>query len=336
LYSYHDKSVLFIFKKIVPLGCDLLHIEHFTFTDTDNKPIFVYHWGVEGSQTPRAIVQIAHGMAETAARYERFAQVLSVAGYEVYANDHRGHGRTAGHPDQVGIIGENGFSKMTDAMAQLTDEIAIRHPGIPIVLFGHSMGSFLAQQYMYRYADKVSGVVLSGTNGRHSSMIWVGIRIAELLASTKGEEHRSKLLMKLSLGSYNKAFQPNRTVCDWLSRDEAEVDRYVADPFCGGVFTASFFRDFFRGLLDIHQAKHMKRIPKQLPILLFAGERDPVGRMGKGVIQLLETYRSLGIGQVSCKLYPEGRHEMLNETNRDEVTHDIIEWLNRTITAIKN
>jgi alpha-beta hydrolase superfamily lysophospholipase len=307
----------------------LVQIETFTYLDADQKKIFVYHWSSQEQRTPQAIVQIAHGMGEMAARYERFARSLIEAGYEVYANDHRGHGQTAGQPDQVGITGSNGFSKMTDAMAQLTDEIARRHPGVPIYLFGHSMGSFLTQQYMYRYAHKVKAVILSGTNGKQTPMIRVGILIAELLASWKGSDHRSPLLMQLTFGSYNKAFRPNRTASDWLSRDEAEVDRYMADPFCGGIFTAGFFRDFFRGLLDIHRHQHMVQIPKQLPILIFAGDSDPVGRMGKGIVQLTGMYSRFGIEQVSCKLYPGGRHEMLNEINREEVTRDVVAWLGR-------
>jgi alpha-beta hydrolase superfamily lysophospholipase len=184
---------------------------------------------------------------------------------------------------------------------------------------------------MYRYSHKVKGMVLSGANGRQSPMILVGIMIAEFLAAHKGEKHRSKLLTQLTIGSYNKQFRPNRTANDWLSRDEAEVDRYSEDPYCGGVFTAGFFRDFFRGLLDIHRSEHMERIPKNLPILLISGGQDPVGRMGKGIVQLAEMYRKLGMLEVSSKQYPGGRHEMLNETNRDEVTSDVIEWLNRTL-----
>ncbi|SFL25883.1 Lysophospholipase, alpha-beta hydrolase superfamily [Paenibacillus sp. 1_12] len=304
-----------------------MHTESFTFKDIDQLDIFVYHWSSEEQQEPRAIIQIAHGMGETAARYERFAQSLVEAGYEVYANDHRGHGLTAGHPDQVGMTGSEGFLKMTDAMAQLTDHITTKHPGVPVYLFGHSMGSFLSQQYMYRFGHQVQGVILSGTNGKHSPALRVGIVIAHMMASLKGSDHRSPLLMQLSLGSYNKEFRPNRTGGDWLSRDEAEVDRYLADPFCGGVFTAGFFRDFFRGLVDIHLQSNMERIPKQLPIFVFGGDRDPVGGMGKGIHQLIGMYDRLGIKQVTWKLYAEGRHEMLNEINREEVTSDVLMWL---------
>ncbi|MFD0679587.1 MULTISPECIES: alpha/beta hydrolase [unclassified Paenibacillus] len=305
-----------------------MHKEIFTFLDAESKEIFVYRWSKAGAGTPRAAIQISHGMAENAERYERFAKVLTDAGYIVYANDHIGHGLTAGKPDRVGLTPKNSFSQMTNTMAKLTDTIAESHPGLPIYLFGHSMGSFLSQQYMYRYPAKISGVVLSGTNGRQSQAIRAGIVLAELIASMKGDDHRSSLLMSISFGSYNKKFQPNRTESDWLSRDEAEVDRYIQDSFCGGVFSAGFFRDFFHGLVDIHRLQHMERIPKHLPVLILSGDRDPVGGMGKGIMQLVSMYNKLGMEEVSYKLYPGGRHEMLNETNREEVMQDVVLWLN--------
>jgi alpha-beta hydrolase superfamily lysophospholipase len=307
--------------------------ETFTFLDSDQRRIFVYHWHSQGQgqKEPRAIVQISHGMAEHAGRYERVAKALIKEGYEVYANDHRGHGLTAGEAERVGKTGSDGFNKMAEAMAQLTDEIAARHPGVPIYLLGHSMGSFLAQQYMYRYGGKVNGIILSGTNGKHSPLLRLGILIASMLAIWRGDDHRSPLLMLLTLGSYNKAFAPNRTDCDWLSRDETEVDRYIADPFCGDIFTAGFFRDFFRGLMDIHRHSYMERISKQMPVLIIGGERDPVGQMGKGVRQLLDMYSRLGMMEVTCRLYPGGRHEMLNETNREQVTDDVLAWLDRQV-----
>jgi alpha-beta hydrolase superfamily lysophospholipase len=311
-----------------------LHTNTLSFQDTDGIDIFVYYW-IPQQQPPKAAIQIAHGMGETAARYERFAKALTLAGYAVYANDHRGHGLTARVPERVGVTGKDGFCKMTEAMAQLTDLIASRHLGVPVVLFGHSMGSFLVQQYMYRYTDKASGVVLSGTNGRQSPLLWAGIALAWLLAVIKGDDHRSKLLMYLTFGSYNKRFLPHRTASDWLSRDGAEVHRYLADPYCGVLLTAGFFRDFFLGLWEIHRPNRMARIPKRLPIHIFSGDMDPVGNLGKGIRQLVGMYRKLGLERVTYKLYPGGRHEMLNETNRDEVTRDVIAWLDRTVEENK-
>jgi alpha-beta hydrolase superfamily lysophospholipase len=299
----------------------------FTWTDTDCLALFVYEWHPDEPSSVKGIVQISHGMAETAGRYERLALALTAHGYIVYANDHRGHGRTAGSPERLGILGKNGFHRMVTNMAELTDQIRAKHGNLPIYLLGHSMGSFLTQQYMYRYPDKIKGVILSGTNGKQESMLGVAIWIASMEAKLRGETYRSKLLNHLSFGAYNKAFQPNRSEFDWLSRDTAEVDAYIQDPLCGVIFTASFFRDFFRGLQDIHLPQNMAIIPKDLPIYVFSGEKDPVGAMGKGVRQLLRMYHELGLKQVSSMLYPEGRHEMLNELNRDEVTKDLINWL---------
>lgn len=313
-----------------------MRTDTFRFADTEGRDIFVYKWASDQENSewrsrPKGVVQIAHGMAETAARYERLARVLAEAGYIVYANDHRGHGNTARSADELMVIGENGFERMTEAMSLLTDRIAAEHPGLPVFLFGHSMGSFLAQQYMYRCGSKLRGVILSGTSGRQGPLLGFGIRIAESLCARKGAEHRSELLMGLSLGGYNRVFRPNRTAFDWLSRDEAEVDKYVQDPLCGALPTAGFFRDMFHCLQDIHRWSHMERIPKELPVYIFAGDRDPVGRQGKGIKQLVDMYRKLGLRDVAWTLYPGGRHEMLNEINRDEVMRHVVEWLDRKL-----
>ncbi|MBP1995272.1 alpha/beta hydrolase [Paenibacillus eucommiae] len=301
--------------------------KHFTLKVDDGTEIFVYVWLPEVEGGVKAVVQIAHGMAETAARYERLARRLTEAGYAVYANDHRGHGKTAGTPEKVGILGPDGFNLMTEEMAKLTDRIHSFHKEVPVILFGHSMGSFLTQQYMYRFPDKVNGIILSGSNGPQASTLTAAVWIAKLEARLRGEQHRSKLLDRLSFGAYNQNFRPNRSAFDWLSRDTSEVDAYMQDPFCGVVFTSSFFRDFFKGLLEIHLPENMKLIPKELPVYVFSGDEDPVGGRGKGIRKLLAIYTQLGLQHVSSKLYSGGRHEMLNELNRDEVTEDIIEWL---------
>lgn len=300
-------------------------------TDPETS-LYVYGWLPDGDGTPaKAVVQIAHGMAETAARYERFAAALTARGYAVFAGDHRGHGRTAGRPEAVGDPGPYSFARMTDDLAAVTERIAARHPGAPIVLFGHSMGSFLAQQYMYRHPGKLAGVILSGSDGPKGPELGLGLLLARLEARWRGDGHRSRLLNALTFGGYNRRFRPVRTAFDWLSRDPEEVDRYIADPYCGGVFTAGFFRDFFAGLRDIHKPEHLRRIPRELPILIVSGDKDPVGRFGAGVRQLADLYRQLGFSRVRCKLYPGGRHELLNETNREEVTDDVLQWLDRLV-----
>lgn len=301
----------------------------FHFLDEENVRIHVYHWLPDEAIEIQGVVQIAHGMTETALRYERFAEELTAAGYVVYANDHRGHGRTAATEQDLGYVGENGFMWMVRNMAQLTKIIREQHNNLPLFLFAHSMGSFLAQQYITEHADLIDGLILCGSNGPRGPELLAGVSVTKLIASMKGSRHRSAFIDKLAFGSFNRKFKPARTQVDWLSRDPKEVDKYVEDPYCGFLSTVGFYRDFFKLLRNIHRPEVMNHIPKQLPILLIAGDDDPVGNYGKGVRKLADQYRQLGLEQVECKLYEGARHELLNETNRDEVTADCLAWLQR-------
>ncbi|HZJ57372.1 MAG TPA: alpha/beta hydrolase [Clostridia bacterium] len=295
----------------------------------DGTVITVHKWGLEEGTIASGVVQIAHGMAEWAYRYDYFAKALNRGGYIVYANDHRGHGLTALKPDDIGYISDNdGFIDMVEDMRRLNILIQEEYPTLPIVLFGHSMGSFLSQRFIQLYGSDLSGVILSGSNGKQGPIINLGITLAYMEMKIRGRRHKSRLLDNLSFGTYNKAFAPNRTKFDWLSRDEEQVDRYMEDPYCGGIFTSSFFYDFLRGLKNITKMKNLKDVPKDLPIYIFSGSMDPVGGFSRGVERLVSMYKNLGLKRVSRKLYPKGRHEMLKEINKDEVIGDIIEWLN--------
>lgn len=304
----------------------------FKFTAMDGVIINVHKWGLEEGQAIKGVVQISHGMAEWAYRYDYFAKALNREGYIVYANDHRGHGLTAPSMEDVGYISDNdGFFDKVEDMRELNQLIREEHPSLPVVLFGHSMGSFLSQRYIQLYGSDLVGVILSGSNGKQGPIINLGIALAYLEMKFKGRRHRSRLLDKLSFGSYNRAFPDNRTKFDWLSRDEKQVDRYIEDPYCGGIFTSSFFYDFLRGLKMITRRKNLEAVSKNLPIYIFSGSMDPVGGFGKGVEKLKEMYETHGLKEVSLVLYPEGRHEMLNEINRDEVIEDIVRWLNKIL-----
>jgi alpha-beta hydrolase superfamily lysophospholipase len=300
---------------------------HFTFKDAEGTDIYVYKWLPDEGTPLKAIVQISHGMAETAARYERLARALTENGYMVYANDHQGHGQTAQCLDNVGFIGEAGFDGMLQSMKQLTDLIAAENEETPIFLFGHSMGSFLVQRYIQKYGQTLQGAILSGTDGKQSIMIHLAIWLAAREVKKYGERHCSLALTKLVFGSYNNAFKPNRTHFDWLSRDHEEVDKYIGDSFCGTIFTASFYYHFFSFLKKLHQEQNLQQIPKRLPLYLFAGDKDPVGNNGKGVLNLIKLYKKHKIENISYRLYKNGRHEMLNEINRDEVERDLVAWL---------
>jgi alpha-beta hydrolase superfamily lysophospholipase len=277
-------------------------------------------------------VQIAHGMVEHAARYERFADALTKAGYAVYANDHRGHGKTAGSLDRVGYFAdEMGWEKVVVDMHTLTGVIKKECPKKPFFLFGHSMGSFLSRYYAMHYAAELTGLVLSGTAGDSGALRKIGIIVATIEAKIKGKKAKSNIMNKLSFGAFNDAFKPNRTDYDWLSRDNAEVDKYVNDHWCGAVCTAGFFCDMLGGIGYINKKENIAKIPKSLPIYIFSGTKDPVGGNTKGVSQVYNALKDAGIGDVTLKFYKDARHETLNEINREEVFRDVIAWMKKYI-----
>jgi alpha-beta hydrolase superfamily lysophospholipase len=304
----------------------------FTFKAADGTQIFTYRWMPDDASAIVGAVQIAHGMVEHAARYERFAAALTKAGYAVYANDHRGHGKTAGSLDRVGYFAdEMGWEKVVVDMHTLTGIIKKECPKKPFFLFGHSMGSFLSRYYSMHYADELSGLLLSGTAGDPGIMGKIGLFIAKMDAKIHGKKAKSNIMNKLSFGAFNDAFKPNRTNYDWLSRDNAEVDKYISDPWCGAVCTAGFFCDLLGGVVYINKKENIAKIPKSLPIYIYSGAKDPVGGNTKGVSQVYNTLKDAGIGDVTLKFYEDARHETLNEINREEVFRDVIAWMNKHI-----
>lgn len=303
----------------------------FIFKSEDGTDIFVYNWVPENIKV-KGIVQISHGMAETAHRYERFARSLTNRGYIVYANDHRGHGKTAGTIENLGYLAdEDGFNWLVRDLYSLTNIIKKENPSLPIFLFGHSMGSFAAQKYIMLHGSELKGVILSGSNGKQGIVLNIGAAFAKREIKKHGRKSQSPKLNKLIFGAFNKAFNPSRTEFDWLSRDNEEVDKYINNPYCGTIFTTGFFYDFLTGLKDIEDKKNFNLIPKDLPIYIFSGDKDPVGKFGKGVRNLFNRYKSIGVKDINYKLYKDGRHEMLNEINRDEVTSDILQWLDNHV-----
>lgn len=308
-----------------------MECREFYFKGKEELDIHVYKW-TSKTVEPKAVVQIAHGMSETAIRYEGFAKKLTENGYMVYINDHRGHGVTAKTIDNVGYLAEKeGFTCLVEDMNILTNIIKEENLHLPIYLFGHSMGSFASQRYIMKYGDNLAGLVLSGSNGRHGKILKIGELIANAEIKKHGRRHRSKQLDNLIFGGNNRGFKPAKTDFDWLSRDEKEVQKYIDDPFCGVLFTCGFFYDFIKGLQEVEDAENLKNVPLDLPIYIMSGDKDPVGKNGKGVLRLRDRYVNLGVKNVSCKLYEGGRHEMLNETNKEEVMTDIISWLDETL-----
>ncbi|HKW52774.1 MAG TPA: alpha/beta hydrolase [Stellaceae bacterium] len=298
----------------------------FTLAAADGVGLFVHGWRPEAPV--RGVVQIVHGLAEHAARYARLASALAAAGYAVYAGDLRGHGLTARTPEDLGLFAaRDGWSKCLDDLWRLNRRIADDHPGAPIILLAHSMGSSLAQHLIGLHGDALAGVVLSGSSGKPSALAVAGRLIARLERLRLGRRGHSALLQRLSFDAFNKQFAPARTPFDWLSRDAAEVDKYIADPLCGFSASIQLWIDLLDGLGAATSAPHQARILKHLPIYVIAGSRDPVGGNTRGVAQLLAAYREAGLERVAHRFYADARHELFNETNRDEVTRDLIAWL---------
>jgi alpha-beta hydrolase superfamily lysophospholipase len=274
---------------------------------------------------PRAAVVVVHGMAEHAARYGRFADELAEHGYAVYAPDLRGHGRTAGADERLGWAGPDGWNAMLRDLDRLMALVVERHAGVPLVLFGHSMGSMLAQRLAQLHGKRLAGLILSGTTGAAPN-IAAGIFAARVLRVIQGERAPSRL-QRVMFAGFNAGFAPQPTGFEWLSRDTTEVQRYVADPRCGFTFSNRLLLDMLRGYREVWKPENERRIPAALPVLLFSGELDPVGARTRAVTALAERYRALGLHDVQAVFYPDARHEMLNETNRDEVVRDVLGWL---------
>lgn len=303
---------------------------NFTFKGGEDLEIYVYKWEPEEEIKIKGVLQIAHGMAETAGRYEDFAKVLTNNGYIVYINDHRGHGKTAKTIENVGYLSsKDGFKWLLEDMHTLTDIIKRENENLPIFLLGYSMGSFLTQKYIMTYGNGLKGAILYGSNGRQGLILKIGLLISKLQMIKNGAREKSQILHNMIFKEYNKVFKPNRTEFDWLNRDEKEVDKYIEDPFCGTVFTCSFYYEFFKCLIEIENKKNLINVPKDLPLYIFSGSKDPVGNCGKGIKRLVETYKNLGVKDITFKLYEDGRHCMLNEINKDEVVDDILQWLQR-------
>jgi len=308
-----------------------MNADTFFFEASDGARIFCHRWYPES--TPRAAIHIAHGMGEHSARYARVAQPLVEAGYAVLADDHRGHGRTAveAGPDCLGDIGAAGWDRVVEDARELNAHLGDEFPGVPRVLFGHSMGSMLSQQYLYRHGDTLDAAVLSGSPGFGGAFgLFVSHTLARFERWRLGNEGESALMDKLLFGNANDPFDaPDATGFEWLSRDADEVRKYVDDPFCGFVLRTGGLCTLFAGAREARRKSSCARIPTSLPIYVFSGADDPVHGELKNLDRLLQRYREAGIANLEQRFYEGGRHEMLNETNRDEVTADLLAWLDR-------
>ncbi|MCU9809006.1 alpha/beta hydrolase [Paraclostridium sp. AKS46] len=306
----------------------MYEISNFTFKGEEDTDIYVYKYEPIEKENINGIVQISHGMSEEAGRYKRFANYLTDNGYIVYINDHRGHGKSAENINRIGILAQkDGIHCIVKDLNKLTKIIKTENNGLPIFLFSHSMGSFAAQKYIIDYSEDIDGVILSGTNGLHGIEVDLGFLVAKVMSKIQGREKKAYLIDKLAFGGFNKKFKPNKSEFDWLSRDFKEVEKYIENEYCGVVFSNGYFYDLFKLFKEIRNINNLKKINSKLPIYIFAGDKDPVGKFGKGITKLYENYKKVGIENVEFKLYSGGRHEMLNEINKDEVINDTINWI---------
>ncbi len=277
---------------------------------------------------PRAAVQIIHGMAEHGGRYGRLAGALNTAGFVAWAHDHRGHGLNPTPPVGLGHFADvDGWRALVDDTWAVSGHMLATFSGVPLVLFAHSMGSFVAQRLMAEHGSAYRGVVLCGTNGPPGAQEAIVRGLARAQRMAHGGRHPGTWPERVVLSLFNRPFAPNRTRSDWLSRDDHEVDAFLSDPLCGFTLTAQSWLDFLVGKQAVGSGRLLQQIPKSLPIHVIAGTRDPVGEESRGVQRLLDNYGQAGLARVTHCFYEDARHELVNETNRDEVTSDLIAWV---------
>lgn len=304
-------------------------------TLSDGNVNALHNWLPDGEI--KACMIISHGMAEHGKRYERFAEVMTKAGYAVYCEDHRGHGETAKMAEASGtgkygyLADKDGFFRVVEDIHEEVKMLKEWNPGKKVVLFGHSFGSFVTQCFIEKYGNEIDSVVICGTAGPAYGLVGAATCIGAVANLFSKRKNVSKFMDNAAFGSYNKKIKNPRTSVDWLSRDESEVDKYIADEWCGFVCTLGFFRDLFAGLTYIHKKNNMKKVPVDLPVFFIDGTADPVGAYSKTVVKLSKIYKANGVKDVSLNLYEDARHELLNETNRDEITADVLNWVNSKI-----
>lgn len=282
-------------------------------------------WAPEGEV--KAVLQIVHGIAEYIERYEPFAEYLNSMGYLVVAEDHMGHGKSVGEDGIKGYFTGGWFTAVDDTYQLMRDTMA-QYPGVPYVLFGHSMGSFMARTLLCRYPQSgIQAAVICGTGWQPKAILPVGITVCKLVCALSGERNPNNALQNMIFGGYNKKVTNPRTEYDWLTRDDEIVDAYIAHPMCGFVPSCGLLRDMLTGISYVQDEKNLAKMDKNCPVLFIAGADDPVGNYGTGVVTAANAFRKCGMSDVSDIVYPGGRHEILNETNKEEVFADVGRWL---------
>ena len=301
--------------------------QEFSYPSGDGRTqIHAIKWLPKGE--PAAILQIAHGMVEFIDRYDAFAQFLTGNGLMVVGNDHLGHGLSVAGEEEYGFFAErDGNACVLGDLRRLQELVTGEHPGLPYFFRGHSMGSFLARQYIQRHGEELTGAIIMGTGAQPGFVLALGKRMCASKARKHGWHYRDEQIDRMALGANNKKFEPARTPADWLTRDEAVVDAYLAHPWNTFRFTVNGYYWMFTSIQEAQDRARIGKIRKDLPILLVSGAEDPVGGFGRGVHKVFEGFRDAGLRDVEMKLYPEDRHEILNEKNREVVYADILAWM---------
>lgn len=300
----------------------------FYYPSTGSGQIHACLW--QGDTAPKAVVQIVHGIAEYVERYDDFAEFLCANGIAVVAEDHMGHGKSIGD-GTMGYFEGGWFAAVADTYQLMQDTMA-KFPGIPYVLFGHSMGSFMARSLLAKYPQcGITAAVICGTAWQPGAVLAAGKTACKAVCAMKGERHADSLLNSITFGSYNKRVEHPKTAYDWLSRDAQSVAKYVADPLCGFIPTAGLLRDMLTGIGFNQQKASLSAMKKDLPVLFVAGGDDPVGAYGKGVQQAAKAFRDHGMQDVSLRIFPLCRHEILNEINKEEIYHFLKNWIESKI-----
>ncbi len=298
----------------------------------DSEEIELFSWKPKAfmKKVPKYILCISHGMAEHALRYSDFANFMCKNDIVVFAHNHRGHGSLYQKKSELGVLSvKEGFNRVVHDLDAVITYAKKQYPGVRVILLGHSFGSFIAQSYIQDFGDEIFACILSGTAGPNSILTTLGELVANIVKKIKGSKHPSKFLDTLTFGSYNNKINNPYSEKAWLSRDNEVVQKYEDDSLCGFLCTAGFFSNLTHGLNQIHKNKNLRRVRKDLPVLLFAGTADPVGNYTKTIKTLAQLYRKHDVKSVSEKYYEGGRHEMLNEINKDEVYDDLLNWISK-------
>lgn len=308
--------------------------EEFYLLSSD-RHTYIHGFWWKPDEKVKAVLQISHGMMEHIGRYDRFASWLAERGVAVVGHDHLGHGKTGKVSDLSYFADRKGAVCLVQDLFRVTKAAESEYPDVPHILMGHSMGSFIARRYLTVHGEHLEGAIIMGTGGQPLWMAAAGKLAAIVTGMIMGKRYQSHLMQEMVLGSYNRAFRPNRTSSDWLSRDEAEVDKFLHDPYCNIPFTCQAYADLFDLLIDLGLGRQFDAIPRQLPVLFVSGEQDPVGGFGKGVKRVCKKFIDSGMEEVFVKLYPGARHELLNETNYEEVYEDLWKWMTEKVDGGK-